>query len=358
MLQEKKRLDQSKGFSKSKNVKVNKSTVGVITLGLVVIFNLIFSNFKGIYEVVYQNGLFQLWRIIHDFTIGLLPIPSLYLIVPAFFYYFLKGKFGSVKQFFLGLLTTILWIINLFYILWGFNYNQPSLYDSLQLTPVTIDQQYIKRAFLKQTAILEALAPKTTMEQDYSYQEELIRTKQEQLLSEWGISTVGKVRIRKVPAGSLLRIRTSGIYIPHALEGHLDKGLYVKQHPFTLAHEMAHGYSYTDESVCNFIAYLTCSQAEDVNIRYSAELAYWRYLSRYFAHFYPEEWDLLYSDLQPELLQDLEEIKKHISKYKDLMPVMRDVIYDNYLKSHGVKAGIKSYDLMIELIAAYDASGR
>jgi hypothetical protein len=32
---------------------------------------------------------------------------------------------------------------------------------------------------------------------------------------------------------------------------------------------------------------------------------------------------------------------------------MRDVIYDKYLKSHGVKAGIKSYDQMIELIAAY-----
>jgi len=336
-------------------VKLNKSTVGGITLGLVIIFNLLFTQFKGFYEVVYQNGLFQVWRVLHDFTLGLLPIPSLYLIVPAFFYYFLKGQFGSVKQFFIGLITSIIWIINLFYILWGFNYTQPSLYTSLDMTPLSLDAQYVKKAFLRQTAILEHLAPGTTTDQDFKSQENLIRKTQEKLLSDWGLSTMGKVRIRKVPSGSLLRIRTSGIYIPHAMEGHLDRGLYVKQHPFTLAHEMAHGYGYTDESVCNFIAYLTCMESGDINIRYSAELAYWRYLSRYFAQSHPEEWKLLYPDLHPVLLQDLKEIKAHINKYRDIMPVMRDVIYDNYLKSHGVKAGIKSYDQMIELIAAWNA---
>lgn len=335
-------------------MKINKSTVGVITLLIVLIFNLIFSNFKGLYGVLYQNGLFQLIRILHDYTLGLLPIPSLYLIVPAFFYYFLRGHFKSFKTFSIGIFNSLIWIVNLFYILWGFNYNQPSLYASLDMTPVQLDSDYIKKAFLKQTAVVEQLAPLTSPDQDLKAQEKLIRQHQEKILSEWGLATLGKVRIRKVPSGSLLRIRTSGIYIPHAFEGHIDKGLYSKQHPFTLAHEMAHGYSYTDESVCNFIAYLTCLETGDPNIRYSAELAYWRYLSRYFAKSHPKEWEILYPDLQPILLQDLQEIRKHISKYKDLMPVMRDVIYDNYLKSHGVEAGIKSYDQMIELIAAWN----
>jgi hypothetical protein len=153
-----------------------------------------------------------------------------------------------------------------------------------------------------------------------------------------------------------LHFRTSGIYIPHAFEGHIDKGLHEIQHAFTMAHEMAHGYGITDESECNFIAYLTCLQSSDMNIRYSAELAYWRYLAGYFKYFHRADWESIYNGLNPKLIEDLDAISSHISKYKDWMPKYRDLIYDRYLKTHGVKAGIRSYNQMILLIAAYRES--
>jgi len=88
-------------------------------------------------------------------------------------------------------------------------------------------------------------------------------------------------------------------------------------------------------------------------VKYSGELAYWRYLARSYRKTFPDEWNQTYEQLSGPLREDLNAIRKHIEKYEDLMPVMRDQIYDNYLKSHGVKAGIGSYDLMVELIAAY-----
>ena len=119
---------------------------------------------------------------------------------------------------------------------------------------------------------------------------------------------------------------------------------------------MAHGYGFTDESVCNFLAYLTCIQSELPLVRYSAELAYWRYLARAYRGFFPQKWKTRYSDLDIHLRNDLVEINEHVSRYKNLMPQARDKIYDKYLKSHGLAAGIASYDQIVDLVAAYNKS--
>lgn len=343
-----------KGFFNSKNLSCSRLSIGIATLGLILVLNLLFSHSTWAYKHLYLNGLFQIIRIFHDFTLGWLPIPSIYIIPPLFFFFFLYKKIGSLKSGLIALLAAIIWIINLFYLLWGFNYSQPSIYDLMSLKPQTLDATYIAEEFQKQTEIVEKLSRNEMKDLPLEILEDTIRFIQEEIVSEIGLPVPGRVRIRKLPGGSLLRIRTSGIYIPHAMEGHIDGGLYYKQHPFTLAHEMAHGYGLTDESVCNFIAYLTCQKSTIRIIRYSGELAYWRYLARAYKQYYPKEWTAGYAELEPRLLEDLQAIREHIGRYKDLMPVMRDVIYDNYLKTHGVAAGIASYDQMVDLIAAYN----
>ena len=340
-------------FGKSNNVLVKKFWVGLAVLLLCLFLNLCFSKSADLYDLLYLGGLFQLIRVIYDHTLGFIPLPSIYYIAPLFFWYFLKGGTHSFRSLLLSLLTTVIWLINLFYLLWGFNYNQPTIYQTLAMDRVTLDSIYIQKAFLAQTEVLRGFGESTVDSIRTAQLEGYIRPVQEEILEEWGIPTYGRVRIRKLPAGLLLRLRTSGIYIPHAIEGHIDGGLYHKQIPFTLAHEMGHGYGLTDESVCNFIAYLTCIQSNNKFIRYSAELAYWRYLAKYYNYYFPEEWTAIQDELPSMLLDDLNQIRKHISRYKNLMPVLRDVIYDNYLKSHGVRSGIKSYDELIQLIAAY-----
>lgn len=342
-------------FLKGNKLKWNRSTVGILTFVLTLICNALFSLFPQLYMAIYWKGIFQVIRIVHDFTLGLLPIPSLYLIVPSFFLYFFYKRFKSWKSIGLALFNSLIWIINLFYLLWGFNYTQPSIYELTNLNPVEIDSIHIQKEFISQTKVIEELALIEEQNHENLSLESNLRILQEELIATWNIPTIGKVRIRALPAGSLLCNRTSGIYIPHAIEGHYDSGLYYKQHPFTMAHEMAHGYGFTDESVCNYIAYLTCLKSESQAIRYSAELAYWRYLASYYNYYYPENYKELKEQLNPIVKNDLEEIKKHIEKYKDLMPVMRDIIYDKYLKTHGIKSGIKSYNEMIMLIAAYKA---
>lgn len=335
-------------------MKEKKIKFGLIISTLVLATEMLFSYVPYLYEKLYLNGLFQIIRVVHDYTLGLLPIPSIYIILLCFLWYFFIDVRASLFSWFSAVIRFVIWVVIFFYVGWGYNYNQERLSSRLDIEAPLIDSTYISQAFLDQTDKLYAIKDSMTgMKSQYYFIENDLRQLQESVLDDWDWPTRGRVRVRYLWPGLLLHFRTSGIYIPHAAEGHIDAGLYVKQHPFTMAHEMSHGYGITDESEANFVAYMTCIKSKKLDIVYSAELAYWRYLARYYKAFHPESWSEYYGSLDARLVQDLNLINQHIKKYKDWMPKYRDVIYDSYLKSHGVKAGIKSYDQMIILIAAY-----
>lgn len=337
------------------NVRSNKFASAMLVFVVVLLLNLLFGKFPQLYEYLYLKSVFQIIRVLHDYTLGLLPVPSLYLVLPVILIWFFKRQFTGTKDVIVTLAAFLLWLINMFYILWAFNYKQIPLRQRLAYDQTQVDSSYIDRAFKEQTATLTQLAEilGDRVEAHSEFIQEL-RADQESILGNWDIPTLGHVQIRTIIPGSLLHFRTSGIYIPHAFEGHLDSGLYSVQWPFTMAHEMAHGYGITDESECNFVGYLTCIEHSDPLVQYSAQLAYWRYLASYYRRLHPESWSAELEALNPRIKSDLEEIRKHILKYKDWMPNYRDLIYDRYLKSHGIKAGIRSYDQMIVLIKAHN----
>ena len=337
----------------------NRIKVGVITLLFVLLINWIFSFSSLLYNILYFKSTFQLFRVLHDFTLGFLPIPSFYIIAPFFIGYFFVFRHSNRFWWLESIISCLIWIIVAFYLTWGFNYQQPSIYSITKLKPVTLDSIYITNTFRNQTMLLDSLLkvnPELNIKGSLVELESHLRIDQEFIIKEWGIPIVGRVRVRPMFRGSLLHIRTSGVYIPHAFEGHLDSGLYEIQYPFTMAHEMAHGYGFTDESVCNFISYVTCIQSNRPEVIFSAELAYWRYLVGYYRYFHRKTWKEEYRNLSPEIIYHLNQISEHADRYEDWMPKYRDIIYDKYLKSHGVKAGIRSYSQMILLIASYNKS--
>jgi hypothetical protein len=178
-----------------------------------------------------------------------------------------------------------------------------------------------------------------------------IRGEVEYALGVAGAEHSGRVRVRQLwPKGFLLRWSTAGIYIPHAVEGHIDGGLLSVQKPFTLAHEMAHGYGITDEGACNFIAWLACSHSRDPWIRFGGALTYWRYAAAEM----PDSTVLaVVKDLDPFIIRSLELIRENDKKYPDIFPRLRDAIYTSYLKSHGVVGGLRSYNKVVSMVLQY-----
>lgn len=163
-----------------------------------------------------------------------------------------------------------------------------------------------------------------------------------------------RVRVRVLePAGCLLVFGTAGIFWPFSGEGYVDSGLDSLVIPFTMAHEFAHGFGWTDEGECNFIALLACRKSDKGLIRYSAELSYWRYLMSNAFRIYPELYKKYLSEISIPIQRDLKSIDYHNNQFPEILPELRDWFYDRYLIFNGVKGGSQSYTGIIKWVINY-----
>ena len=356
----------SKKVSQSLKIIINTDILNILSrkywnIGLMTITIILFCLTKisgPIADSLYLAGVFQLLRIIYDHSIGFLPFPFIYLLLPLVvfqvFRQFFSQELFKVKV--LKILEVFLWLICCFYLLWALNYHATPVEYKADLQMANLSNERLVETFDLVSLELNSLSANVGERNVDAFGsiENTIRPLLEDVLSDFGYPTWGRVRVRKLFAGAILRNRTSGIYIPHVFEGHVDGGLYSIQWPFTIAHEMSHGYGITHESDCNFFAYLACRKSDDPYIRYSATLAYWRYLASHLRSIDQDLYESKRETMDEAVINDLVQIRAHIDRYPDLMPKYRNKIYDQYLKTHGVSAGIKSYDRMILLIEAWN----
>lgn len=346
-----------------------------IALGiLAIIVNKIFAYTPQFVEQVYFSGIFQLLRVIYDYTLGWLPFPIIYLAFPLSIFWLgrifsksldkthNKPWYMKVANVLLDMSSFVFFVIFLFYVVWGFNYQRPSIYEQLDMPVSKVDSSYLlqeaERVTQKMIALRNEVSQDTAVLSIDNLPEDLefqIREEQKRLLSSWDMAHYGKVRIRVLkPKGILLRLSSAGVYAPFVFEGHIDAGLHPIQWPFTMAHEMAHGYGYGDEGACNFIGYLTCMQSDIPILKYSATRAYWRYLMNDLRKVNPKVYNQIRKNLPQAVLNDLNAIYNNVMKYPDLFPAARDVIYDQYLKSNGISSGLQNYGHMVKYVKAYN----
>ena len=346
-----------------------KKYFGIILLAVVLLWHLGFSTtlrptFYTIYSLV-----FQFFRVVYDFTLGFLPFGSIYVLVLVGLFYGIKKmrlwkRPTAISGVVIQIVNTLGCIVFLFYVLWGFHYYRPAIEAEISLPDIEVDSSQVYGEFKEITELLSRQRNLLSLDTNalafdivWSEMEDEIRTSQEAFLSSIGTSVVGRVRVRKLlPKGILLRFSTAGIYFPFVMEGHMDGGLNQLQWPFTVAHEMAHGYGYTDEGTCNFIGFITCMKSDSEYIRYSALLSYWKYLFYAVKATNAAMATDAYKSLPHGTKNDFIAIRKDIDNYPDILPKLRDIVYDNYLKSHGVKSGLSSYSEIIQLVVKWGKS--
>ncbi len=309
----------------------------------------------------YYQGLFGWIRVAYDTLLGWLPIPMLYIAVAILLVRIILWM-RSRKKGMLFLITKaiggIAFLIIVFYFAWGFNYNQTSLQKRLGFNLKDVTQQDVEVEYQRATLELQEIAEELptalkTVESISALKisDNDLRPDVEKALAELGIPDRGRVRVRQIwPPGLLMRWSTAGIYIPQVFEGHIDKGLLSVQKPFTIAHEMAHGYGVTDEGACNFIAWLACRESKDPWVRFGGAFTYWRYAA---SEMPGDSVEQELKIIPPVVLRSLSLIRKNDEKYPDLLPKVRDAIYSNYLKHHGVEGGMRSYNYVVMMVVEY-----
>jgi len=309
----------------------------------------------------YYRGFFVGVRQVYDFLLGWSPIPMIYVVLSIILVRTARWV-GDRSKGWIYLISRALGgvgaLVSIFYVSWGFNYGQISLQERLGFDRSLTDKEDIEAEFRRATDALRQEAEKLPdhLTRDnaivgFDVVDHDLRQDVTDALSKLNIPNKGRVRVRQPwPNGFLLRWSTAGIYIPQTGEGHIDRGLLSVQKPFTIAHEMAHGYGVADEGACNFIAWLACSQSRDQWVRFGGALTYWRYAAVEMP--YDSVSPVLHT-FPPVVMRAMNLVKENDKKYPDILPRVRDAIYASYLKRHGVKEGLRSYNEVVIMVQQY-----
>jgi hypothetical protein len=252
-------------------------------------------------------------------------------------------------------------LVFFFLLLWGFNYQRTPIFQQLNLQPKPLDAQQLTseldltlqlasldrgRITQDTTALTEAMA--------YSPLEDLVRITMQANLEVLGLNFTGRPRTKEFPPEGLMRrMGILGIYFPFTGESYLDPSLHALEKPFTIAHEMAHSYGVTDEGEAHFIAWVICTRSEEPILRYAAHLLLLRYQLRDYYGMDPDGALCWMENLPRGIIQDLISIRVSAEAYPPIWLALSRKSNDLFLKSQGVKAGIKSYQQLPMLAAAW-----
>ena len=328
-------------------------------------------------EAFYSRFVFQGIRKLFDYTLALLPIPLLLIFYGIMVYFvvktlvFLLSKKRPLPRRFteggLKMLNFLGFMLFGFFLLWGFNYGRPSFAKQIGMTVQKLDTTAIRQELL--ISAQEAIAARDTLIKQMLLEnattndtntifsisldfETKIRQNVSILLEKYQFPARGNLRGRQIkPDGLLFRFGIAGIYMPYIGESSIDNALYPLEKPFSMAHEMAHGYGWTEEATANFVAYLSCIQSNDLLTRYSGYLSYYRYVASNFKRQFPKEYTIFRKSLPKGIQNDLTAINNRINQYPDWFDTSS--INDVYLKSQGVTEGVGSYSRMVVLVYSW-----
>ncbi len=120
------------------------------------------------------------------------------------------------------------------------------------------------------------------------------------------------------------------------------------------AHEMAHQRGITKEDEANFVAFLVCSLSDDPYVRYCGYADVLNDVMSKLASANPE----LYNDARAKMPQSLKNEYTSYSVFFDqyrenVAATVSTAVNNAYITSHNQPAGVKSYGLVVDLVAAY-----
>ncbi len=337
----------------------------------------ILSRYPDWAESCYGNGLFPHIRRALDQIHWPIPILHvmwvllvLFILHSAMVLFFGSKPLGmSVRIILRRFLAVISILVIWFYWIWGFNYARPDLQTRMNwhtVQPDTtwlfneIDQVIEKLNVIRQhpdLSSLQELTPDEIIHKPVEIQK--INQELENILPNFHYHTKTKPQLNFItPDGFLLHWSTSGIYWLFSGECNVDSGVHYLKKPVTVAHELAHAHGLTAEGDCNFIAYVACVQSDDRLHQYSAHLSYLSYLmSDALKVLGRKKLNRFYSRMSDDLKKDRQAIFDHHNQYSDYFPKLRNAFYDSYLKSQGIKDGIKSYSYFVNLKYKMDQLG-
>ncbi|MFV0343875.1 MAG: DUF3810 domain-containing protein [Anaerocolumna sp.] len=149
------------------------------------------------------------------------------------------------------------------------------------------------------------------------------------------------------------RMEITGIFWPFTVEANVNIDVPEYSIPATISHELAHQRGFMREDEANFIAYLVCTQSDDVLFQYSGVMLALSYAGNQLHSQSPELYQKLRETYTAEMNIDLREEYYYWAKYEDtVISAVSTTMNDSYLKANSQEDGVKSYGRMVDLLLA------
>jgi hypothetical protein len=256
-------------------------------------------------------------------------------------------------------LLALLWICSsallLFLLIWGFNYQRPSLADKLGFTGRAASDEQLR-------VISESIVNEVNSSYSASHGSEtpsraqvyeLIESayQREPLLAETAAGRFGPPKPIYF-SGLLSRLGLSGFYMPFTGEPNFNSAQPDFDLPYVAAHEKAHQRGFAREDEANFIAFVVCVNSPNPFVRYSGFLNALKVL-----------WAIGGSD--PDFIRkmteriaegprnDLQARATFWARYEGPARGVATRVNDSYLKANRIESGTRNYSEDIALIVGY-----
>lgn len=329
---------------------------------ITLLFIPIFRSSPQLLETYYSNGIYVFVATVLSYISSLVPfslfdtinlILVLYVLIITFLIIFKKI---GLKDYVRRLLFGLIYLFSAFLWLWGFNYYKPDIYHRLNFKQVPDNQKdtLFVEVFtqLAQAAEDNYLPPDFVPEQD-SIDQSLEHSYRD-LSSFLQIPyPCGKRRIKHITLSRLYaKSGILGYFGPWFSEVHINSLLSRWDFPMIMAHEKAHQFGIGGEGEANFYAWLVCSESSYRWNRYSASI----FALSFFIKATEKNGDKqkFISMINPKIMQDILARSHYWSNLKEAtMQNVGNKINDTYLKTSGVKKGIKDYNGIVKLILSY-----
>ena len=315
---------------------------------------LLINKIEGLNTINYDI-LYRIWynltsslTIIIPFSLG----DSLYVIYPILFiYFFRKTKLRRKK-----LLISFYFLsfpYMMFYWSWGFNYEREKS-NSIEYTNnelIELTEYYVAKVNNSQFSITKNKDAPVKVEDNFNELRKKIVNSLEETTKEFQIKTFTKHPIKISQFSTLLSyMGFSGYINPFTLEAHINKNIPKISYPFTISHEIAHQYGISFENEANFFGLKNTLNSNDKVINYSGKLMALQYLL-YDLRLKDNKKGLkLIDKLNGGVVKNLEEKRSYSEKFKNPFEPYIKKIYDLFLKNNNQKSGIRSYNLVVNLL--------
>ncbi len=243
----------------------------------------------------------------------------------------------------------------LFIVMWGANYGRTPLETRFGLSTQSVRRDEVERLAHELEVVVRRDVSTTP---DWNASLEAGKQSLRELVGTLEHRTITLPRYVKRTSPGLLMFtgQATGIVSPWTLEAHIDGALPSTYALATALHELTHLSGYGSEAETDFIAGVAGLTATNRYPRYSVALVLFARVARNLS---PEAYRARYNALPEQAKVDLQAFRNVYIRHRppQLAAHVQTWVYDSYLRTQGVEAGVADYDRVTDLLVAARRTG-